>query len=131
MIVVGTLAYTRTSSPRLALFVFVRANRRERGIAGVRGGAEEAHTLDRRRLAVVEKLEVGGGAIDDRLAVRVGDDGADLDEVRAAAERRRLRRRLRLWNLRRRVERRREQDGGEKPGPAPDASMIIFERCTP
>ena len=69
-------------------------------VAGVLRGAEEAHAIDRHRLAVVEELEVGGGEVDDRLAVRVGDDRVDLHEVRAAAEDRRGLRRLGLRRLR-------------------------------
>jgi hypothetical protein len=116
---------------RFALLVLVRADRRKGRVCGILGGAKKAHAVDRHRLAVVKKLEVRGGEIGDRKAVVVGDDRVDLHEVRAAAKRRRLRGLWRLRRLRRRVERRREERGGQQPDPSHVVSMITFGGCSP
>ena len=78
-------------SRRFALFVVVRADRRERGVAAVDVGAQKPDPLDRHRAPVVEHLEIAGGEIDDRLPGGVADDRVHLDQRRAAAKYRRLR----------------------------------------
>ena len=69
-----------------ALFVGARADGALRFDRRRAVDLDEAERLDGLRLAVLEHLEVGLLQIDDRIALPVGDDRVDADEVDAGAE---------------------------------------------